>query len=96
MCSLAWFTSLFLFWTENKLHLGTGCKQLECFPVLVQPVKAGSENFFQLALQIKTIRADQVTLLGGKRDDRDDDQPGGYSKPLAAPPRNDLDDDLPF
>ena len=43
-----------------------------------------------------TIRADQVTLLGGKREDREDDQPGGYSKPPAAPPRDDLDDDLPF
>lgn len=43
-----------------------------------------------------TIRADQVTLMGGKREDRDEDPHGGYSKPLAAPPRNDLDDDLPF
>lgn len=45
-----------------------------------------------------TIRADQVTLLGGKRDDDSprQDRPAGRDLARQAPARNDLDDDLPF
>lgn len=48
-----------------------------------------------------TIRADQVTLLGGKPEGQQrqeprgyDQSPQGYQRP--APSRNDMDDDIPF
>lgn len=42
-----------------------------------------------------TVRADQVTLLGGGNRDRQDDAPP-RSTPSPSAPRDDLDDEIPF